>query len=79
MKPKFEVADILRRYGNAFFKHNDIPKYKRKILHDIEKCRTAYFGGHITECPDCGHREASYIDLKVNLWPVLRNNSTLAA
>lgn len=60
MKPKFEVADILRRYGNAFFKHNDIPKYKRKILHDIEKCRTAYFGGHITECPDCGHREASY-------------------
>ena len=60
MKPQHEVADILALYGREFLQNNPIPSYKRKVLNDIEKCRTAHFGGHITQCPDCGHREASY-------------------
>jgi len=58
MKPQHEVADILALYGQEFLENNNIPSYKRKVLNDIEKCRTAYFGGHIINVPtaDTGRR-----------------------
>jgi predicted RNA-binding Zn-ribbon protein involved in translation (DUF1610 family) len=26
----------------------------------IERCRTAALGGHVAQCPDCGHAEIAY-------------------
>ena len=60
MKPQFELADILELYGNDFFNNNKIPLYKQKVLLDIKNCRTAYFGGHVEKCSECGHTEISY-------------------
>lgn len=60
MKTNYELADILRLYKNDFLAKNKIPKYKQKILKDIEKCRTEYFGGHKFQCKTCGHTVLRY-------------------
>src|SRR5512133_4161840 len=57
-RPWFEVADIIRSAGADFIERNRswlrIPHLK--VLLAIARCRTAALGGHIDECPDCGHR-----------------------
>ena len=43
-----EVADIFRLHGAA---------YRAAVggcLLAIQACRTAYFGGHVDQCDDCG-------------------------
>ncbi len=60
MKARYELADILNLYGQDFKNKENIPSFKLKILQDIESCRTAYFGGHVDKCDDCGHIHISY-------------------
>jgi hypothetical protein len=31
-----------------------------KAMSAIEHCRTAALGGHVAQCPDCGHAEIAY-------------------
>lgn len=60
MKSKYELADILKLYGQEFKQKENLPLYKLKVLQDIEYCRTSYFGGHVDKCNDCGHIHISY-------------------
>ena len=49
-----EMADIFRRYGDAYltkFGNRMLTSHKRAIS-DIIKCRTQDLGGHIYQCPD---------------------------
>lgn len=59
-RPVFEVADIVRRYGAAYLDARPVPLLHRRVLHDIEVCRTAALGGHIEECNQCGFRRPVY-------------------
>jgi Putative transposase/Transposase zinc-binding domain len=50
-----EVADILRRYGDAYRQHVGglAPRHER-VIRAIEQCRTAALGGHLYVCNECG-------------------------
>ena len=60
-RPTVEVADIIQAQGNHF-----IDSYRRQlsyqqlnVLRAIERCRTSALGGHVDDCPRCGHTAIS--------------------
>jgi hypothetical protein len=61
-RPPFEVADIIRQYGDSFIaKHRSwLTWLHLRILYAIETCRTAKLGGHLDRCSGCGHEAISY-------------------
>jgi len=55
-----EVADIFRRYGEEYrCTHSMTPK-QRRVMRDIEQCRTGALGFHVDECDECGQRDVGY-------------------
>ena len=61
-RPKLEVADIFRRYGDAWRKQNTahLSTRQRRVMTAIEICRTAALGGHVERCDDCSHTRVAY-------------------
>ena len=61
-RPKWEVADIFRRYGEDYReKHGaSMSTAERRVMSAIELCRTAALGGQIEQCDQCGHRCICY-------------------
>jgi hypothetical protein len=57
-----EVADVFRRYGEAFREHHgaSLSTAQRHVMSAIEMCRTAALGGHIEQCDHCDHQRISY-------------------
>jgi hypothetical protein len=61
-RPTLEVADIFRRYGDAF-RHQaagSLSTAQRRVMTAIETCRTAVLGGHVEQCDACGHQRIAY-------------------
>jgi hypothetical protein len=58
--PPWEVADILRLYGETYRRTHPVPPAHQKVMHDIEACRTAQLGGHAEHCPSCGFERYAY-------------------
>jgi hypothetical protein len=54
-RPKLEVADIFRCYGEAYRqKHGaSLSTAQRRVMTAIEVCRTAALGGHLEHCDSC--------------------------
>ena len=61
-RPLHEVADIVRTHGKQFVARlgNLLNGEHLRVLHAIENCRTAWLGGHVSECDQCGQRVISY-------------------
>ena len=61
-RPKFEVADVFRRYGEAYrHEHGaSLSTAQRRAMTAIEVCRTAVLGGHLEQCDHCGHQRNAY-------------------
>ena len=61
-RPKLEVADVFRRYGPAYRQKHaaSLSQAQRRVMSDIELCRTAALGGHLEECDCCGHQRPAY-------------------
>jgi hypothetical protein len=61
-RPKLEVADIFRRYGEAYRQQHDgsLSTGQRRVMTAIEVCRTAALGGHLERCDSCGHERPCY-------------------
>ena len=61
-RPKIEVADIFRRYGEAYRDDHgeSLSTVQRRVMSAIELCRTAALGGHIEQCDRCGHVRNAY-------------------
>ncbi|WP_209607218.1 IS91 family transposase, partial [Sinorhizobium kostiense] len=56
-----EVADIFRRYGEAYrAQHTSLSTAQRRVMTAIELCRTAALGGHVEACDQCGHRRIAF-------------------
>jgi hypothetical protein len=55
-RPKWEVADVFRRYGETYRnKHGaSLSTAQRRVMTAIEVCRTAALGGHLERCNQCG-------------------------
>jgi hypothetical protein len=60
--PRLEVADIFRRYGEAWRAENGarLSTGQRRVMTAIEICRTAALGGHVERCEACTHTRIAY-------------------
>ena len=57
-----EVAEIVRLHGAAFrarFRDRLLPA-QRRVLRDIQACRTACLGGHLKQCDHCSEKIYAY-------------------
>ncbi len=61
-RPKLEVADVFRRYGEAYREQHgaSMSTGQRRIMAAIEACRTAALGGHMERCDECGHERNAF-------------------
>jgi len=59
MRPKYEVADIIRKFLPQMDK-TKLPVHHQRTLSALERCRTAALGGHIDACDACGHLKISF-------------------
>ena len=62
MRPTLEVADIVRAHGDEFRRAHaaSLSVGQKRVLHAIERCRTAALGGHLERCDQCGHERNAY-------------------
>ena len=63
-KPKYELADIFRQYGEAYRRKYYTTPRQRKVMKDIIACRTAALGGYIEQCDNCGKLRICYCSCK---------------
>jgi hypothetical protein len=61
-RPKWEVADVFRRYGETYRKNHgaSLSTAQRRVMTAIEVCRTAALGGHLERCDQCGQERNCY-------------------
>jgi len=60
IRPKWEVADVLRIAADQMANFDDLPLIVKKTAVDIIQCRTSILGGHKSECSHCDHSTISY-------------------
>jgi hypothetical protein len=62
MSADLEVADVFRRYGEAYRRTHDghLGRVERRVMSAIELCRTAALGGHVEACETCGAIRCAY-------------------
>lgn len=61
-RPKFEVADVFRRYGEAYRRQHgaSMSVTQWRVMSAIEVCRTAALGGHLERCDQCGFERNAF-------------------
>src|SRR5687768_4140937 len=61
-RPKLEVADVFRHYGEAYRERHgaSMSTAQRRVMTAIEHCRTAALGGHLERCDECGHERNAF-------------------
>jgi predicted Zn-ribbon and HTH transcriptional regulator len=59
-RPRHEVADVFRVHGDAYRQSHRLPPSALRVMHAIERCRTAPLGGHLERCTDCGFERPAY-------------------
>ena len=62
MRPALEVADIVRAHGDEFRQAHaaSLSPRQKRVLRNIELCRTAALGGHLEQCDQCDHERNAY-------------------
>lgn len=60
MKPTYELAHIVRDYGDDYVQNFQVLKQHQRVLRAIKICRTAELGGHVDRCNGCGHERIAY-------------------
>ena len=73
--PPFEVADIVREYGEVFRTTCPVSHEQARVLRAIAHCRTAALGGHVEVCAACGTERICYdscLMVSIFLWRVQR-------
>lgn len=60
MKSKYELADVIKRFGSRLTAQTKLSPLEQKVLCKIAQCRTAALGGHEEVCENCGTLRYSY-------------------
>lgn len=60
LRPRLEVADVLRTYGDAYRDRHPVSPTQAKVMRRLVSCRTAALGGHVDACTGCGFFRVSY-------------------
>jgi Putative transposase/Transposase zinc-binding domain len=60
--PALEVADVLRRHGDAYRSAHPVDRSAARVMGAITACRTAVLGGHVERCDSaaCGFTRVAY-------------------
>ena len=76
-QPPFEVADIIRQYGNSFIAkpRSWLTWLHLRVLYAIEFRRTAKLGGHLDRCSRCGHEAISFHSCRNRHCPKCQTNA----
>ena len=76
-RPPFEVAAIIRAHGNSCIEKNRswLTWLHLRVLQAIEYCRTAALGGHLDQCPQCGHRALFFHSCRNRHCPKCQTNA----
>ncbi|PIQ53470.1 MAG: IS91 family transposase [Bdellovibrionales bacterium CG12_big_fil_rev_8_21_14_0_65_38_15] len=59
-RPKWEMADVLRKFGDSYQKSRHVPFKHLKVVRNIVNCRTAMLGGHMEQCDSCDFERPVY-------------------
>jgi hypothetical protein len=61
-RPKWEVADVFRRYGEEYREQYgaSMSPAQRRVMTNIEVCRTSVLGGHLERCDQCGYERNAF-------------------
>jgi hypothetical protein len=59
-RPPFEVADVVRAYGEHYRRTHPTSPEQRRVLRALATCRTAALGGHVEQCERCTYRRVAY-------------------
>ena len=59
-RPRYEVADVFRQYGEQYRKENSMTSKQKAVMYAVENCRTSTFGYHVDGCDQCGHLDVAY-------------------
>ena len=59
-RPPLEVADVFRQYAEPYLGGHGASPQQRRVMRDVQACRTAALGGHVDACDRCGHEAISY-------------------
>lgn len=60
MRPQFEVAQIIDRFGPQFIEQCQPNSFTLRTLDALQKCRTSALGGHKDACDCCNKERISY-------------------
>ena len=73
MRPAFELAQVIERFGSQFADKYQPNGYILRTLGAIRSCRTASLGGHVDRCDSCGHIRVSYNSCRNRHCPKCQN------
>ncbi len=73
MKPAFELAEVIERFGNSYSESFKPNTYVQRVLNAIKLCRTSALGGHVDCCEECGHIRISYNSCRNRHCPKCQN------
>src|SRR5919108_2385327 len=59
-RPRPELADIFRRYGERFEQTHRVSAAEHKVIRAVSVCRTQDLGGHLDRCDACGFERPAY-------------------
>ena len=60
MRSRFELADVVKGFGDQCIANNKLNPIQIKVLNKIVQCRTAVLGGHEDKCDCCDQSRYSY-------------------
>lgn len=60
MRPQFEVAQIIDRFGRQYIEQHQPNSFTLRTLDALQECRTSALGGHKDACDCCGQERISY-------------------
>jgi hypothetical protein len=73
LKPAFELAQVIERFGKGFIAQHSPNAYLQRTLSALQRCRTAALGGHKDQCDTCGHIRISYNSCRNRHCPKCQN------
>ena len=73
MRPAYELAQVIERFGSTFIEIHRPNTYVQRILRAVQHCRTSVLGWHKDRCDECGHIRISYNSCRNRHCPKCQN------
>ena len=60
LRPRFQIADVFRAHAERYRTNHSLSPEQRRVLSDLERCRTSALGGHLYHCVHCSSEVPLY-------------------